>query len=1059
MKLNYLLLTALLTIVFSNAQTPCAGTAGGFPCDGFTLQGQLTIAQMGGQGYGGNDPAEAQDSWGWTDPNTGKEYALVAMNDQTAFVDISDPNNPIFIGKLDSHTGTSWWRDVKVYNNYAYIVSDNNGSHGVQIFDLTKLRNPGNDPLPINFSRDGRYSGISYAHNLIIDEDNGFAYLLGSNRNGGGPRILDLSNPTNPTVAGNISAYGYCHDAQVLTYNGPDTDYVGEEIMIGSFSGSDYVRILNVSNKSSVSEIGSIDYGDKYYTHQGWFTEDQRFFIVGDELDETNGPGFNTRTLVFDMLDLDNPVLHYTHYGNTPAIDHNGYVKGNRFYLANYNAGMRVFNIDGLYNESNPSMTEIDYFDTHPSSNSAAYHGAWNVYPFFESGNIIISDLDEGLVIVKDPLYDDQAPSAECKTFTAVLGKTTGTVTIDALDIDDGSSDTLGNGNNNTNFTRTITGQTTFTCADVGQTFNVTLTIEDDYGNTDSCTTTVTVAGEETIYQGGNSWSNGFPDVGSTAKISTTDYDTGAAGNGSFSACTCEIDANRTLTVGADDYIEIENDILVDGSLIVKHTGSVVQTLASAQVIKGISATINVELTTPVLQTRDFMVLGSPMDAETRDDVFTDAFLVLNNNPGNFIPHPGVGGGTNFADDNGDYWTAYTGNINVGEGYIVRPQEGYTDPANEPYYMTYAEGTLNNGTITKGAIFNNLTDNPDGTPNALSNPYASAISGYEFIDQNDLVNEIYFWEHLTPPGTSIPGSNSINFSMGDISMYNMSGGTKASNDTGTSTTPNGVISTGQGFSFRALETDDIEFNNSMRLTSGNTTLRSANEDELDKIWINLRSVAYGIESNTLLAFNPDADAAINAGYDSDRVGSFVSLYTYHAETNSELGIQTTSAFNPDMKFVLGFETQVDEGAVYEISIDQLVGQRIENARVFLYDYQEDITTELSSSSYEFRSDATNTQDRFTVFFMMNEVLGPNDELFNSITVFPNPTKNTLHILSSREPLEQLEVFDIRGRLIQHPIEGEDIVTTSIDLSELNTGVYFVKIFTASGTTTKKIIKE
>ncbi|WP_432412765.1 choice-of-anchor B family protein [Rasiella sp. SM2506] len=1056
MKKPLLLVLALAIGSFLQAQTPCSGgTADGYDCNGMTLQARLTIAQMGGQGYGGSDPAEAQDSWGWTDPNTGKEYALVAMNDKTSFVDISNPNNPVFIGKLDSQTGTSWWRDVKVFNNYAYIVSDDNGSHGVQIFNLEKLRNPDNDPLPINFTRDGLYTNISSAHNLIIDEENGFAYILGSNRNGGGPRILDLNtNPTNPTVAGNIATYGYCHDAQVITYNGPDTEHIGKQLFIGSFSGSDYVRILDVTNKSNVTSIGSIDYSDKYYTHQGWFTEDQRFFIVGDELDETNGPGFNTRTLVFDLTDLDNPVLHYTHYGATPAIDHNGYVKGNRFYLANYRAGMRVFKFEDLYDPAitNNQMEEVEFFDTHPGSNSAAYNGAWNVYPFFESGNIIVSDLDRGLFIVKDPNYDSEPPVVACQNYTAVLDKTTGTVTIDASDIDGGSTDNFGI------VKRTVTGQTTFTCADLGD-HTVTLTVEDDYGLKTSCTTTVTVVAETTVYQGGGSWSNGLPDVGSLAKISTNDYNTSDPGNASFSACSCEVDTNRVLTVGPDDHILINGDIIVDGSLMVKHTGNVVQINPNAVVTKGASAVINVEITTPVLQTRDFMVMGSPMDAETRDDVFTDAFLVLNSNSGNFIPHPDVGGGTNFADDNGDYWTSYTGPINVGEGYIVRPQDGYSDPANEAYYMTYAEGTLNNGTILKGAIFNNITENPDGTPNAVSNPYASAISGYEFIDQNDLVNEIYFWEHLTPPNSGTPGSNSINFSMGDISMYNLSGGTKASNDPGISTIPNGIISTGQGFSFRSLATNNVEFNNSMRLTSGNTTLRSHNESELDKIWINLRSVTYDIESNTLLAFNPEANTAINPGFDSGRVGSFVSLYTYHSDTKSELGIQTTSAFNPDMKFPLGFETLIDEGTLYEISIDQLIGQRIEKARVFLYDFQEGITTELSTTPYEFRSNATNTQERFTLFFVSDEVLGPNDEEFDNIVVYPNPTKNILNILSAQAPLERLEIYDLRGRLIQEDIEGEDIVTTSLDISRLRAGVYFVKIFTATGTITKKVIKE
>lgn len=1058
MKKLVLLVIACAIAPILHAQTPCSGgTAGGFDCNGMTLQGQLTIAQMGGQGYNGGNPAEAQDSWGWTDPVGGKEYALVAMNDKTSFVDISDPNNPVFIGKLDSHTSTSWWRDIKVYNNHAYIVSDNNGNHGMQIFDLTKLRNPGSLPLPINFSRDGRKTwgtgtrGV--AHNIVINEDTGFAYIIGTTGYvNAGIVIFDLSNATNPTQVATIGTYGRCHDAQVVTYNGPDTDYTGREIMMGSFDGNDDVHIIDVTNKANITNITSFEYGDNYVTHQGWFTEDQRFFILGDEGDETSS-GVNTRTLVYDMTDLDNPVLHYTYFGATAAIDHNGYVKGNRFYLANYRAGMRVLKIDDLYNEASPSMTEVEFFDTHPGSNSAAFHGAWNVYPFFESGNIIVSDLDEGLIIVKDPNYDNTAPAAVCQPYTAILDKATGTVTIDALDVDGGSTDNIGITK------RTLTGQTTFTCADVGTTFNVQLTVEDDYGFSDTCMATVTVAAEETIYQGGGSWSNGLPGIGSLAKISTNDYNTSDAGNDSFSACTCEVDTNSVLTVGPDDHILITRDIVVNGSLIVNHTGNVVQTDPTAAVTKGALGVINVEITTPVLQTRDFMVLGSPMDDETRNDVFTDAFLVLNHNPSNFIPHPSVPGGTNFADDNGDFWTTYNGAITVGEGYIVRPQDGYSDPANEAYFMTYAKGTLNNGTISKSAIFNNIIDNPDGTPNAVANPYASAISGYEFIDQNALVNEIYFWEHLMPPSSGTPGSNSINFSMGDISMYNLSGGVKASNDPGVSTIPNGTIATGQGFSYRTQATGVVEFNNTMRLTSGNTTLRTPNESETDKLWVNVRSTAYEIESNTLIAFNPDANASLNPGFDSDRVGSFVSLYTYLPASNSELGIQTTSAFDPDMKFILGFSTQIAEGTEYEISIDKLIGERIENTRVFLFDSKENSTTELSTSNYVFRSNKTETQDRFTIFFISEEVLGPNDAEFGNILVYPNPTKNILNILSAEEPLERLEIYDIRGRLMQEDIDGDNIVETTLDVSRLRTGVYFVKVFTATGITTKKIIKE
>ena len=351
MKKSLLVLLFISTVCF--AQTPCSGGfANGYPCDGITLQDYISSAAMGA--------VEAQDSWGWTDPSTNKEYAIVALDNGTAFVDISNPTDIKYLGRMDSYTGSSYWRDVKVYNNHAYIVSDSNGSHGVQIFDLTRLRGlTGSPALNFNKNGDGRYSGVGSAHNIIINEETGYAYVLGSNRNGGGPRILDLSDPKNPTLAGDISAYGYCHDAQVVVYDGPDPDYQGKEILIGSFSNSDYVQILDVTNKSNVTRISFIDYINKVYTHQGWFTEDKRFFIAGDELDEGTH-GFNTKTIVFDLTDLDNPLKHYVHYGETSATDHNGYVRGNRFYLANYAAGMRVFKVDGLYDETNPTMDEIN---------------------------------------------------------------------------------------------------------------------------------------------------------------------------------------------------------------------------------------------------------------------------------------------------------------------------------------------------------------------------------------------------------------------------------------------------------------------------------------------------------------------------------------------------------------------------------------------------------------------------------------------------------------------------------------------------------------------------
>lgn len=157
--------------------------------------------------------------------------------------------------------------------------------------------------------------------------------------------------------------------------------------------------ILDVTDKGNVIKVSEFDYSQIGYTHQGWFTEDQRYFLLGDEEDELNF-GINTRTLVFDFQDLDNPIQINTYLGPSNAIDHNGYVKGTDFFMASYRAGMRVLDISTI-GETNNQLTEIGYFDTYPANNGTAFNGAWSVYPYFDSGNIIINDIERGLFVVR----------------------------------------------------------------------------------------------------------------------------------------------------------------------------------------------------------------------------------------------------------------------------------------------------------------------------------------------------------------------------------------------------------------------------------------------------------------------------------------------------------------------------------------------------------------------------------------------------------------------------------------------------------------------------------
>ena len=165
--------------------------------------------------------------------------------------------------------------------------------------------------------------------------------------------------------------------------------------MIGS--NENELGIADVTDKLNPNIISTISYSNVRYAHQGWFTEDMRYFLLGDEVDEIQ-VGNNTRTIIFDFQDLDNPSYHFDFLGQSGAIDHNGYVKGNIYYMANYRAGVRMLDISNI---ANTSIAEVGYFDTYPANDGTDFNGAWNVYPYFPSGNIIISDIERGLIVIR----------------------------------------------------------------------------------------------------------------------------------------------------------------------------------------------------------------------------------------------------------------------------------------------------------------------------------------------------------------------------------------------------------------------------------------------------------------------------------------------------------------------------------------------------------------------------------------------------------------------------------------------------------------------------------
>jgi choice-of-anchor B domain-containing protein len=379
-----------------------SGKAAHFECKDVTLLAFVPNASIGGA-----RGVELNDIWGWTDPETGKEYALVGRMDGTSFVDVSDPENPVYLGDLPKTEGSpgAVWRDMKVYKDHVYIVADASGEHGVQVFDLTRLRNVANPPQ--TFTEDAHYDRIHSAHNIAINEETGFAYTVGNGEGGdtcgGGLHMIDIRDPENPQFAGcfsdpntGIQKTGYTHDAECVLYRGPDEDYQGREICFGSNETA--LSIADVTDKQNPIAVAVAEYPNVAYTHQAWLTEDQRYLLMDDEGDELAGLVDHTRTLIWDVSDLDDPVVLEEFLNpNSTAVDHNLYIKGDKVYQSNYVQGLRILDISDIENPE-----EVGFFDTVPfGDNSPRFDGSWSNYPYFESGTIIVTSGKEGLFLLK----------------------------------------------------------------------------------------------------------------------------------------------------------------------------------------------------------------------------------------------------------------------------------------------------------------------------------------------------------------------------------------------------------------------------------------------------------------------------------------------------------------------------------------------------------------------------------------------------------------------------------------------------------------------------------
>lgn len=392
------------TVTARAGERPNPGGSLAFTSKNVTLMSQLTLPQIGGG-------AKGSSLYGWTDPLTGHEYAIMGRSNGTAFVDVTNPTNPIYVANLPKFSGSADtdWREPKVYGNYVYVGVDGT-NHPIQVMNLAKLRNYAGTTMQLSADSNFRGNGntLTKAHTLAINPASGYLYAARTDKYSGGIMAIDVRNPAAPVEVGGFTGDGITHETQVVIYNGPDVAHRGKEIAFNSNAKSgapqDTFSIVDVTNKPSMTRLSSQFYPNARYIHQGWLTEDQRYFFQNDEFDEP-GVTSRTRTHLWDVSNLDAPVYRGFFDNTTTSVDHNLYVKDGYVYQTNYTTGLRVLKIGDLAS-TNPQdwLKEVAWFDTYPLNDNPTFNGAWNNYPFFQSGNVIVSDIDGGLFVLRPSL-------------------------------------------------------------------------------------------------------------------------------------------------------------------------------------------------------------------------------------------------------------------------------------------------------------------------------------------------------------------------------------------------------------------------------------------------------------------------------------------------------------------------------------------------------------------------------------------------------------------------------------------------------------------------------
>ncbi|ESU19891.1 hypothetical protein FCR2A7T_12950 [Flavobacterium cauense R2A-7] len=568
-----------------------------------------------------------------------------------------------------------------------------------------------------------------------------------------------------------------------------------------------------------------------------------------------------------------------------------------------------------------------------------------------------------------------------------------------------------------------------------------------------TATNAVKIADSNATTWNGTAWSNGVPTVSKLAIINGN-YNT--AVNGDFECCSLQINATYTLDIKDTDYVLIQNDLTVNGTLEVQNQGSLIMVSDTGVVTN--NGTTNVRKMSTLFDKYDYTFWSSPV-ANAPISIFSQwqTNYIFKLNTAAFRDD-----NNDSHDDNMDAWvfTPQAEIMSAGRGYAAMGKIAQTFPAQQGAVYS---GAVNNGVVTQPIALSLDNTKANDDFNLIGNPYPSAISADAFITANpDISGTLYFWTHEGNIQVAAinPGPMNMNFSPDDFAYYNLAGGTGTRagllSGNGNSNAPSGFIASGQGFQVDADAATFVTFNNAMRnKTHINTDFyRDATAGpapQKDRIWLNLTN-SEGIFSQQLIGFFPQATMGVDRGYDGYYTKSPTYAAFYSMIGNTPYKIQGRSAFDVNDRIPLGFRSAYEK--TYTVSIGDIQGV-LTNQNVYLEDLQLNVIHDLKASNYVFSTPAGEFNNRFVLRFT-NNTLGNDDfqSTANSVIIYAN---QGITVTSSLERIKDVVVYDVLGRLItdKRNVNHKETVLTNVRPTQ---SALIVKVTLENGqTVTKKVL--